>query len=438
MKRFILIMALCAVLPAFAANMNAPNPEAISAIKAGDSDTANAAWWGFNTEDATDALQQAIDSGAAKVTVPFMGAPWIVRPIKLRSDLEITFEAGVEVIAKKDEFKGTGDSLFRAANCSNIAMHGYNATLRMHKSDYAAPPYDKGEWRMVLTFTSCTNILVEGLTLASSGGDGIYLGVSNKDQPYCKDVVIRDVVCDDNYRQGISVISAENLLIENCRLTNTSGTGPAAGIDLEPNHESERLVNCVIRNCYVAGNEGAGLQVYLRPLDNTSPPLSVLFERCFVNSGDSPGIMVGAIRDGGPQGYIEFRDCTVRDTKEAGVYIYDKSADSAEVRFVNCHIQNTADGDYVADNPSANTQHVPISLGVRRSEIATSIGGITFEGCHIHDTKVRPAVLVQGKEGASASGITGSIIYHGPGEPVVETSGLTDTGITLSLEKAAE
>ncbi|MCL4215650.1 MAG: right-handed parallel beta-helix repeat-containing protein [Candidatus Hydrogenedentes bacterium] len=438
MKKYFLIIALCAGVPAFAANVNAPNPEAISAVKTGERNDANAAWWGFNSEDATEALQQAIDSGALKVTVPFMGAPWIVRPIKLRSDIDIIFEPGVEVVAKKDEFKGTGDSLFRAANCSNIIMRGYNATLRMHKSDYAAAPYKKGEWRMVLAFTSCTNVLVEGLTLASSGGDGIYLGVSNKDQPYCKDVVIRDVTCDDNYRQGISVISAENLLIENCRLTNTSGTGPAAGIDLEPNHESERLVNCVIRNCYIAGNEGAGLQVYLRPLDSTSPPLSVLFDRCFVDGGDSPGIMVAAIRDGGPQGYIEFKDCVVRDIRKAGISIYDKSADSAEVRFNNCHLINTAEGSYVEGEPGANTQNVPISLLARRSEIATSIGGISFENCHVYDTKTRPVVLAQGKEGASVSGIVGNLVYHGPGEPMVETSGLTDTSITLSLEKAAE
>ena len=47
-------------------------------------------------------------------------------------------------------------------------------------------------------------------------------------------MVIRDVVCDRNYRLGIAVINVENLLVENCVLENSAGTDPQAGIDLEP------------------------------------------------------------------------------------------------------------------------------------------------------------------------------------------------------------
>jgi len=43
-------------------------------------------------------------------------------------------------------------------------------------------------------------------------------GVTNND------VHIKDVVCDGNYSQGISMITAENLLIEDTVLKNTAGT----------------------------------------------------------------------------------------------------------------------------------------------------------------------------------------------------------------------
>ena len=60
-------------------------------------------------------LQLAIDSKAKKVIVPFLGDPWIIRPVKLRGDLELFFEPGVLVLAKKGEFQGGGDSLFTAS-----------------------------------------------------------------------------------------------------------------------------------------------------------------------------------------------------------------------------------------------------------------------------------------------------------------------------------
>ena len=41
-----------------------PNPVAVEDVAAGRRSVADAAWWGFNAEDATNALKAAIDSGA--------------------------------------------------------------------------------------------------------------------------------------------------------------------------------------------------------------------------------------------------------------------------------------------------------------------------------------------------------------------------------------
>ena len=92
------------------------NPEAGAQVAAGVLATANASWWGFDSEDATDALQGAINSKAKTVIVPFMNAPWQVRPIFLRSNLELIFEPGVVVLAKKGEFKERLDCLFTINN----------------------------------------------------------------------------------------------------------------------------------------------------------------------------------------------------------------------------------------------------------------------------------------------------------------------------------
>ena len=253
---------LCGVLVAISlisrgtgfAEQRPRDERAIRAVEEGTRTEARASWWGFCGEDATAALQAAIDSGARTVVVEKMPGPWIVTPIQLADNQKIVFEPGVVVEAKRGAFHGRTDSLFTAWNRTNIHLSGHGATLRMHRDDYDGPDYEKAEWRHVLSFRGCTDVTVEGLTLSESGGDGVYLGTGRNRQTN-RNVILRDVVCDRNYRQGISVITAENLLIENCVLKNTAGTAPAAGIDFEPNHPWERLVNWVMRDGVIEDNQ---------------------------------------------------------------------------------------------------------------------------------------------------------------------------------------
>ncbi|MCX7888041.1 MAG: hypothetical protein N3B01_12415, partial [Verrucomicrobiae bacterium] len=83
-------------------------------------ETVRAAAFGFNPTNATAALQAAVNSGARKVIVENMGAPWIVNKIQLAGDQEIVFEKGVVVQALRGAFKGTGDSLFTGTLKTNI------------------------------------------------------------------------------------------------------------------------------------------------------------------------------------------------------------------------------------------------------------------------------------------------------------------------------
>ena len=238
------------------------NPEAVAQVAAGKLAIANAAWWGFDSGDATSALQAAIDSKARTVIVPYMGEPWIVRPIRLRSNLELIFEPGVLVLAKKGEFRERLDCLLTATNESDITIRGYGAILRMRKRDYRNPPYPENEeWKHGIKIESCKQVLIEGLRIESSGGDGIYLGRAAQSRSGNEDIVIRDCVSHDNHRQGISIIDAKNLLVENCVFSGTEGTGPSAGVDFEPNFPEQLLVNCVFRNCLFENNAGHGMFV---------------------------------------------------------------------------------------------------------------------------------------------------------------------------------
>ena len=126
-----LLGALAISFDLFAASgRNAPNPEAVAEVLAGTRSTANAAWWGFDAEDATEALQRAIDSGAEKVVVPDMGSDWNVRPIRLAGDQELVLQRGVVIAAKRGEYRGRGDTVFTARDVSNLTIRGRGATVR--------------------------------------------------------------------------------------------------------------------------------------------------------------------------------------------------------------------------------------------------------------------------------------------------------------------
>jgi hypothetical protein len=374
---FILIITLIITHASPAEGKITPgDPKAVEEVMSGKRKEAKVSWWGFNPEDATKAIQSAIDSGAEKLIFENMGAPWVTDKIQLASDQELFFEKGVIIIAKKGAFKGKGDSLFTASLKSNIILNGYDATLKMHKSDYAGEGYEKAEWRHVLSIRSSSNVRVYGLTLAESGGDGIYLGVA-KSGVTNTDIHIKDVVCDSNYRQGISVISARNLLIENCILKNTSGTPPSAGIDFEPNRANEELVNCVMRNCVSENNDGDGYEFYIRNLNGESADLSIRLENCR-SVGDR--IPIRYVINNGPgdvavKGSAEFINCSFENGRKGGVFIGDKPAKAGQVRFVKCVISNPA-----LDNPAIS----PIIFNTRHGA-TEDIGGVDFVDCVIRD-----------------------------------------------------
>jgi hypothetical protein len=379
--RYVLMVGLAA-LAAFA---RASAPGLVARVLAGELKEAKASWWGFDREDATRALQAAMDSGAPRLVVDNPGSPWVTDRLRCVSGQEIVFEPGVEVVAKKGAFMGKGDSLFSLVGVTNVTLRGPGATLRMRRSDYDAPPYAKAEWRHVLNIKSSAGVQVLGLTLAESGGDGIYVGCVRPEWP-CRDIVIRDVVCDRNYRQGISVISAENLLIENTVMRGTAGTPPAAGIDFEPNAAGERLKDCVMRNCVTENNQGSGYDFYLPNLNRASEPVSIRLEGCRT-VGDRAGIKIttGNSEEEAVRGSMTFTACRIERAQRAGVTVSRKPAFGLELAFERCTI---ASGE-------AGTQAAPDIQLANRLEDEWPVGGIRFDGVTVEQAVARPWIAWQ-------------------------------------------
>jgi hypothetical protein len=408
---------------------NGRNETAIREVQAGKRDLANASWWGFDKNDSTQILQAGLNSGAKKLVIPFLGAPWIVEPLQLAGGQEILIEPGVLILAKKGSYLGGGDSLLTASGKSNIVIRGYGATLCMRKRDYQNPPYQPAEWRMGIALRGCRHVLIEGLRVESSGGDGFYID-SGPGLDWSEDVTLRNCAAFDHHRQGLSVISALNLLVENCAFSNTWGTAPEAGIDFEPDNEKQRLVNCVVRNCSFENNNGNQIAIHLRALSSNSAPVSIRFEHCLARMTDlrfvsnAPalktdlagwgGIAVGAVRDNGPKGLIEFVDCVTENSGKESVRIYDKSAANARLRFVRCSFRNA----WTAHHPEDGSPRSPINIYVRRSQESKTLGGIDFEDCYLYNTVDCPTLRFESDgNDCGLQDMHGNFVVSAPGRP---------------------
>jgi len=352
--------------------------------------------FGFDAADSTAFLQAAIDSGARTVVVDKQATPWTVTPLTLRSDLELVLEEGVEIVAKAGAFLPKGDSLMRAANVENLTIRGEGtgATLRMRKPEYWEAPYEKSEWRHGLSILSSKNVKIENLRIAETGGDGIYLGVATRGVP-CRDVVIRRVDCVANNRQGISVISVDGLLIEDCVLRDTFGTAPQSGIDFEPNREDEQISNVVMRRVLTENNAGDGFQFYLGNLDSDGPKTTVEIVDCRAVRNRGCGFYWSA--KGGANRALPGRtlveNCELLGNGR-GILLINKTTACGPLVFRDVRL-TTPSAD--AEAPNANEQTPPLfvidktpspgaGITLRANADGTEpLGGVAFENVEIVD-----------------------------------------------------
>ena len=197
-----------------------------------------ASCWGFDPEDSTEFLQAALDSGARKVIVPpmcddsYADCPvtqstgdhrWVTLPLFLRSNQVVVFQTGVQLWAKRWEYVATGDSVLNLEEVANVDIVGYvryptpplspraicrcvgsaarpvrqGAIVQMWKQDYANHSlnstckkgagvpctYSKAEWRHCINMREAENVTISGLTVSSSGGDGIEVGGEEMEYP---------------------------------------------------------------------------------------------------------------------------------------------------------------------------------------------------------------------------------------------------------------
>ena len=402
--------------------------------------------------DCTPAVMRALDTagaagGGTVVLAPRPNSlPWTItdrhaggQGVGLRvgsnhSHVRLVLQRGVVVQAQRGAFKPAASYLLLIQNATNFTLSGYGATLSMWRQDYNdSTHYVPSGDRHGIMIAGSSEIIVEGVTVDRSGGDGIIIAVrkcaEDGSEPLCwrreqmgfypqsRNITVRDCTFSRNRRQGMTVESAENLLVSNCLFNSTGseglGTDPMAGVDIEPPYRAV-IRNITFQDCRATANTGCGYSVYLAEYNVSHGPVDITFTNCSVtgtgttkpNNGigqaGQAGYVFGALYPG-MVGNISVRGGKIERTRLAAIAMSDVGIESIHINISDVEIEDVALAPNLCDGPCnkpsfpANALVTPVSLLWRTDHPRKwAQGGVTITNLRIKDFVKRPFLQVLG------------------------------------------
>ena len=267
---------------------------------------------------------------------------------------------------------------------NNVTVEGSGATFRMNRNEYSS-----GQQRHALSIHTCDGVTVRGLTIRDSGGAGIMI-YGGGGSAYSKNITVENVKSLNNKRDGITIVSAENVWVRNSEFSGSNGSRPEAGVVLEPDNPNERLVNINFSNCKFAGNNGSGVHFGVFAQNSGSRPVSVkIVDSEFSNnalsvpSGKSASeVVIGGGRGAPLGGEVRFERAKFNGSR-GRVYFSRKSGDGFKVVFKDCEARNVVKG--IAGSP----------IVIEASNTRNSFGGAEFDNFYIQYDRNVPFLAIK-------------------------------------------
>lgn len=221
-------------------------------------------WFGAKGDgvtDDTEAINRAIGDGGVTVHIP-------KGTYLIHADATSSGQLGAGIQAKDDtaivispdavlKAKPTASQRYTIINIfgkRNVTVEGGGSIVGERNEHLGTT----GEWGYGIAIGGSEQVLVRDIRISDCWGDGAVLGSYQVKTNVARNVAFRNVRCDNNRRQGISVIAAEGILLSECYFGNTNGTLPQAGIDIEPD-SGTAVAGVVITGCLFEDNAGGNL-----------------------------------------------------------------------------------------------------------------------------------------------------------------------------------
>jgi hypothetical protein len=178
-----------------------------------------------------------------------------------------------------------------------------------------------GEHGFGVAILGSDRVMVNGTAANNMFGDGFYIGEGPTfgGSTHPTNIQLINVTADNNRRQGLSIISGQNILVSGSKFTNTNGTSPSAGIDVEPNGPTNVLQNVVLNDIVTSNNQGSGISLSLGAIQGTTTPISIT-----VNNHQDNGSKVGLDVSSGLgaiPGAVTINKSTWTNSKTSGLQI---------------------------------------------------------------------------------------------------------------------
>jgi hypothetical protein len=98
-----------------------------------------------------------------------------------------------------------------------------------------------GEWGYGINITAASSVRLSDITVSNCWGDGLIISASGSGSTIkvSSNISLNRVVSTNNRRQGLSIAPSHDVLVVNSTFSNSNGTAPQAGIDIEPQTQGE-------------------------------------------------------------------------------------------------------------------------------------------------------------------------------------------------------
>lgn len=221
---------------------------------------------GNGTADDTTAFQKAVNalpSDGGTVYVP-AGTYRIdaVRSVKLRSRMHLQMDPSAKLVAKP-----TGAAQYNVVLADNIHDVAISGGQIIGERDQHAGT--SGEGGHGIRIRGSQRVTIRDIRISKCWGDGITVGPKPVWQaPYIpsRDVALAGVVCTGNRRNALSIGNVIGMKVYDSEFSNTHGTKPQCGIDVEPDNDdygsNDSCDNVHIQNCLMIGNAKNGLNLW--------------------------------------------------------------------------------------------------------------------------------------------------------------------------------
>lgn len=204
-------------------------------------------------KDYTKEIQQAIDKNK-RVILPNMPILINKNGLKIGSNKIIVFQPKTKIIFNGPAM-GRLNDIIKIYNAKNIELINVN----IKGSRYVAN--QEGEWSAGISILNSENITITNALIKNTWGDGIFIG--SEDNGVSKNIKINNAWIDNVRRNAISITSVIGATINNVLVSNTNGTAPECGVDIEPSLFGEYIQNVSFNNFYSFNNKNAAFNINL-------------------------------------------------------------------------------------------------------------------------------------------------------------------------------